>query len=91
MSEVRIGRECVEEERHASTRATRRSGPSVVKRWVPQSPGRGCKPIGQGRSESFEEMLGIDEARVLVVDVVGSRSRSVRIGVELRDAPQGKP
>jgi len=35
-------------------------------------------------------MLGIDEARVLVVDVVGSRSRSVRIGVELRDTPQGK-
>jgi len=81
----------VEEERHASTRAARRSGSSVVKRWIPQSPGLGCKPIGQGRSASFEEMLGIDEARVLVVEVVGSRSRLVRIRVELRDAPQGKP
>jgi hypothetical protein len=78
------------EERHAPTRAARRSGSSVVKRSVPQSPGLGCKPIGQGRSESFEEMLGANEARVHVVEVVGSRSRSVRIGVELRDAPKGK-
>jgi hypothetical protein len=28
---------------------------------------------------------------VHVVEVVGSRSRLVRIGVELRDAPRGKP
>jgi hypothetical protein len=44
----------------------RRSGSRVVKREVPQSPGHGCKPIGQGRGASLEEMLGANEARVLV-------------------------
>jgi len=78
-------------ERHAPTRAARRSGSSVVKRSIPQSPGLGCRPIGQGRSESFEETLGTDEARVHVVEAVGSRSRLVRIGVELRGASKGKP
>jgi len=91
VSEARLVRECVEEARHATTRAARRSGSGVVKRQVPQSPGSGCKPTAQGRSESFEEMLGADEARVLVVEAVGSRSRSVRIGVDLRGASQGKP
>jgi hypothetical protein len=62
-----------------------------VKCQISQSPGSGCKLIGQGRSASFEEMLGTDEARVLVVEVVGSRSRSVRIGVDLHGASQGKP
>jgi hypothetical protein len=62
-----------------------------VKRQVPRSPGDGCKPIVHGRSESFEEMPGTDEARVLVVEAVGSMSRSVRIGVELSGASQGKP
>jgi hypothetical protein len=91
VSEARLVRECVEEARHATTQAARRSGSGVVKRQVPQSPGSGCKPTAQGRSESFEEMLGADEARVLVVEAVGSRSRSVRIGVDLRGASQGKP
>jgi len=45
----------------------------------------------QGRSASFEEMPGSDEARVLVVEAVGSRSRSVRIGVDLNGASQDKP
>jgi len=75
----------------ASTRVARRSGSGVVKRQVLQSPGCGCKPIAHGRSASFEEMLGTDEARVLVVEAVGSRSRSVCIGVVLRGVSQGKP
>lgn len=58
-------------------------GPPVLWPWV--------QAQGQGRSASFEETPGNDEARVLVVEVVGSRSRLVRIGVELRGASQGKP
>jgi len=50
----------------------------------------GVRAPGQGRSASFEEMPENDEARVLVIEAVGSRSRSVRIGVELRSASQGK-
>lgn len=91
MSEVRLGRECVEQVRYASTRAAHRSGSGVVKRQVLRSPGHGCKPIVHGRSESFEEMPGTDEAWVLVVEAVGSRYRSVRTEVELRGTPQGKP
>jgi len=77
--------------RHTTTRAARQSGSGVVKRQVPQSPGSGCKPMAQGRSESFEEMLGADEARVLVVKQWEAESRSVRIGVDLRGASQDKP
>jgi hypothetical protein len=80
------GRECL-----APTRLTRQSGSGVVKCQVPQSPGSGCKPMAQGRSASSEEMLGTDEARVLVVEAVGSRSRSIRIEVVLRGVSQGKP
>jgi len=36
-------------------------------------------------------MPGANEARVLVVEAVGSINRSVRIGVELRGTSQGKP
>jgi len=74
---------------HQSTRS-RRSGSGVVKRQVLRSLGHGCKPTGQGRGVSLEEIPGTNEARVLVVEVVGSRSRSVRIGVPLRDASQDK-
>jgi hypothetical protein len=58
-------------------------GPPVLWPWV--------QAQGQGRSASFEEMPESDEARVLVVEVVGSRSRLVRIEVELHGASQGKP
>jgi len=44
-----------------------RSGFGVVKRQVHRSPGRGCKPVGQGRGVSLEEMPVAHEARVLVV------------------------
>jgi len=76
--------------RRVSTWAVCRSGSGVVKRQVLRSPGHGCKPIGQGRSASFGKMPEGDEVRVLVVDVVGSRDRSVRIGVELRAWSQDK-
>jgi uncharacterized caspase-like protein len=70
-----------------------------VKRQVPRSPGHGCKPIGQGRSASFGKMPGTDEARVLVVEAVGSKksvsthrgraSRQVeRQAVEGRSSPE---
>jgi len=62
-----------------------------VKCLISQSPGYGCKPIGQGRSENFEEMLGTDKARVLVVEAVGSKCRLVRITVDVHGALQGKP
>jgi len=43
-----------------------RSESGVVKRPVHRSPGHGCKPEGQGRGASFEEMPVAHEARVLV-------------------------
>jgi len=58
-------------------------GPPVFWPWV--------QARGQGRSASFEETPENDEARVLVVEAVGSNRRSVRIEVELRGASQGKP
>jgi len=67
------------------------SGSGVVKRQVLRSPGSGCKPIHQGRSEGFEKTPETHRARVLVVEAVGSRSRSVRIEVELRGTSQGNP
>jgi len=75
---------------HESERV-RRSGSGVVKRRIPRSFGRGCRPRDQRRGASLEETPGTNEARVLVVEAVGSISRSVRIGVELRGTSQGKP
>jgi hypothetical protein len=68
----------------------RRSGSGVVKRQVHRSPGRGCKSTRQGRGASLEEMPVADEARVLVVEAAGSRSRSYASVGELRSALQGK-
>lgn len=65
--------------------------PGVVKRSVPRSFGRGCRPTNQRRGASLGEMPGTNEARVLVIEAVGSISRSVRIGINLRGASQGRP
>jgi len=54
----------------------RRSGSGIVKRQVHRSPGRECRLVGQGRGASLEEMPVAHEAWVLVVEAVGSRSRS---------------
>jgi len=86
-----VQRKCEEEERPAPTRKTRRSGSGVVKRQVLRSLGDGCKPVDQERGASLEETPETNEARVLVVEAVGSRSRSVRIGIELRVESQDEP
>jgi len=91
VSEVWLARERTE--KHAVSREpgrARQSGSGVVKRQVHRSPGRGCKPASQGRGASLEEMPVADEARVLVVEAVGSRSRSYASVSELRSTPQGK-
>jgi len=67
----------------------RRSGSDVVKRRVHRSQGHGCKLVGQGRGAGLEEMPVTQEARVLVVEAVGSRSRSYASGFVLRATPQG--
>jgi len=74
---------------HESERV-HRSGSGVVKRQIPWSFDCGYKPKIQGRGVSLGETPGAHEARVLVVEAVGSRSRSVRIGIGLHGAPQGK-
>jgi hypothetical protein len=71
--EARLVRECAEETRHASTRAARQSGSSVVNARSPSLMGLGSKPTAQGRSVSFEEMLGSGETRVLVVEASGKQ------------------
>jgi hypothetical protein len=70
VSEARFARKCAEEGRRAPTRTARQSELGVVKRLIPQSRGSACKCMAQGRSESFGEMLGTDEARVLVVEAL---------------------
>jgi len=80
---------------HESDRA-RRSESGVVKRRFPRSFGRGCRPTDQRRGVSLEEMPGANEARVLVVEAVGSINRSVRIGVDAsrhvaRQTAEGRP
>jgi len=67
-----------------------------VKRQVPQSHGSACMRMAQGRGESLEEMLGTDEARVLVVEAVGKqksvgthRGRASRYVA--RQAVEGRP
>jgi hypothetical protein len=78
------------------THTTHRSGLSVVKRLVPRSLGHGCRPIVHGRSVSFEETPGTDEARVLVIEAVGSSGPSVRANGRVsqrtaRQAAEGRP
>lgn len=55
----------------------------VVKRPVPQSPFSRTQTMGRERSESFEETLGTQEARAVVVEAVRSRSRLERIAFAL--------
>jgi len=91
VSEVRLdGSARKKHASHESERA-RRSELGVVKRQIPRSFGRGRRPTDQRRGASLEEMPGTHEARVLVVEAVGSINRSVRIGIELRGTSQGKP
>jgi len=67
VSEVRLGRERRRNMPRANLDEACRSGFGVVKRQVHRSPGHGCKPVGQGRGVSLEEMPVAHEARVLVV------------------------
>jgi hypothetical protein len=76
VSDVRFVRERSEEQRREPTWRTHRSESGVVKRKVHRSPGRGCKLANQGRGASLEEIPVAHEAWVLVVEAVGSRSRS---------------
>lgn len=76
----------------ARTSATRRSGSGVVNRRVPQSPPYGEQGRTEGRGESLGEMLGTHRARVLVVvEALGSTSRSNASKLVLRVPPQGGP
>jgi len=68
-----------------------RSGFGVVKRQVHRSPGRGCKPVGQGRGVSLEDVPVTYEARVLVVRWLGKQKSVVRIVFAVRGESQDGP
>jgi len=91
MSEVRLNGSAKEKYPLYESEWVHRSGSGVVKRQIPWSLGCGYKPAIQGRGASLGEIPGSHGARVLVVEVVGSSSRSVRIGIDLHGALQGKP
>jgi len=62
-----------------------RSEFGVVKRQVHRSPGHGCKPDGQGRGVSLEEMPVAHEARVLVF-----RKWEAEVGLGFCGCPTGQ-
>jgi len=77
-------------ERHTRTQTARRSG--SLRRETQDSPvssPRG-QTLGRGRGASLGKMLGTREARVLVVEAVGSRSWSERIELALPELLQGR-
>jgi hypothetical protein len=90
MSEARHGSEVYGRQPHTRTRAARRSG--ALRREALGPPVTFSRSQGRGRvrGASLEKMLGTREARVLVVEAVGSRSWSERIELELPALLQGR-
>jgi len=79
VSEARLVRERMAENATREPGSHAEADRCVVKRPIPQSPFPGEQAMERERGASFEEMLGTPEARVLVNEAVGSRSRLGRI------------
>jgi len=79
VSEARLVRERMAENATREPGSPAEADGCVVKRPIPRSPSPGKQAMERERGASFEEMLGTPEARVLVNEAVGSRSRLERI------------
>lgn len=79
VSEARLIRERMAENATREPGSPAEADGCVVKRPIPQSPSPGKQAMERERGASLEETLGTPEARVLVDEAVGSRSRLERV------------
>jgi hypothetical protein len=90
MSEARLFRGCVVDNAIREPEEPAEADYGAVKRQVPQSLFPGQQVMEEERGASLGKMLGTREARVLVVEAVGSRIRSERIELVLPGLSQGR-